>query len=355
MTRRRRRPVRSRALRRELTQPPGLPGRDDGWGGARPGRLQHGHQTDVLRRELGDDPLRRDRLQLADAGRHQPVPSVRERAPGHPPQLHLAAGERGPRQDHHGRVHPGRRVRRGDDQQLRDADVVGQRLAGEPPALHRRAPPATTPTTSCPSCGRRSPTRATCTRCPSTASRPSSCTARTSWPRRVSRCRSGPPGTRWRRSRPRCITRRRGWSASACGAIRGGARTSRRSNTVINSFGGRWYDPAWKAQLTSPEVERAVSMYVSLVRSVRRARGPVGRLLRMRHALRHRAARPCGTTPPPRSASSRTRRAARWPAATAMPGPRRRTGGRPAGSTPGRWRSPPPAPTSRRPGTSSPG
>ena len=38
-------------------------------------------------------------------------------------------------------------------------------------------------------------------------------------------------------------------------------------NTVINSFGGRWYDPAWQAQLTSPEVERAVSMYVSLVRT----------------------------------------------------------------------------------------
>jgi sorbitol/mannitol transport system substrate-binding protein len=37
-------------------------------------------------------------------------------------------------------------------------------------------------------------------------------------------------------------------------------------NTVINSFGGRWYDPAWRAQLTSPEVQRAVSMYVSLVR-----------------------------------------------------------------------------------------
>src|ERR1700749_2164467 len=38
-------------------------------------------------------------------------------------------------------------------------------------------------------------------------------------------------------------------------------------NTVINSFGGRWYDPAWNAQLTSPEVGRAVSMYVSLVRT----------------------------------------------------------------------------------------
>jgi sorbitol/mannitol transport system substrate-binding protein len=34
-------------------------------------------------------------------------------------------------------------------------------------------------------------------------------------------------------------------------------------NTVINSFGGRWFDPAWQAQLTSSEVQRAVSTYVS--------------------------------------------------------------------------------------------
>ena len=36
-------------------------------------------------------------------------------------------------------------------------------------------------------------------------------------------------------------------------------------NTVINSFGGRWFDPAWRAQLTSPEVTHAVSTYVSMV------------------------------------------------------------------------------------------
>jgi sorbitol/mannitol transport system substrate-binding protein len=37
-------------------------------------------------------------------------------------------------------------------------------------------------------------------------------------------------------------------------------------DTVINTFGGRWYDPAWQAQLTSPQVEQAVSFYVDLVR-----------------------------------------------------------------------------------------
>jgi sorbitol/mannitol transport system substrate-binding protein len=37
-------------------------------------------------------------------------------------------------------------------------------------------------------------------------------------------------------------------------------------DTVINTFGGRWYDHQWQAQLTSPAVERAVRFYVNLVR-----------------------------------------------------------------------------------------
>lgn len=36
--------------------------------------------------------------------------------------------------------------------------------------------------------------------------------------------------------------------------------------TVMNTFGGRWYDEQWNAQLTSPEVVRAVEFYVNLVR-----------------------------------------------------------------------------------------
>jgi len=35
---------------------------------------------------------------------------------------------------------------------------------------------------------------------------------------------------------------------------------------VINTFGGRWFDPQWRAQLTSPEVRQAVQFYVDLVR-----------------------------------------------------------------------------------------
>ena len=36
-------------------------------------------------------------------------------------------------------------------------------------------------------------------------------------------------------------------------------------DTVINTFGGRWYDTDWHAQLTSAPVQRAVSFYVNLL------------------------------------------------------------------------------------------
>lgn len=37
-------------------------------------------------------------------------------------------------------------------------------------------------------------------------------------------------------------------------------------NTVLNAFGGRWFDPEWNPQLTSPEVREGVGFYVDLVR-----------------------------------------------------------------------------------------
>ena len=37
-------------------------------------------------------------------------------------------------------------------------------------------------------------------------------------------------------------------------------------DTVINTFGGRWFDDQWNAQLNSPEVSRAVNFYVDLVK-----------------------------------------------------------------------------------------
>jgi sorbitol/mannitol transport system substrate-binding protein len=36
-------------------------------------------------------------------------------------------------------------------------------------------------------------------------------------------------------------------------------------DTVINTFGGRWFDESWNAQLNSPEVSKAVNFYVDLI------------------------------------------------------------------------------------------
>ncbi|MCC3764500.1 sugar ABC transporter substrate-binding protein [Glycomyces sp. TRM65418] len=38
-------------------------------------------------------------------------------------------------------------------------------------------------------------------------------------------------------------------------------------DTMIHTFGGRWYDEDWNAQLTSPETKEAVQFYVDLVRN----------------------------------------------------------------------------------------
>src|SRR5918992_2208737 len=45
-------------------------------------------------------------------------------------------------------------------------------------------------------------------------------------------------------------------------------------NTVINTFGGRWYDEQWNAQLTSPETSRAVEFYLDLINEAGEARAP---------------------------------------------------------------------------------
>ena len=37
-------------------------------------------------------------------------------------------------------------------------------------------------------------------------------------------------------------------------------------NTVVNTFGGRWFDMEWNAQLDSPEFRRATEFYVDMVR-----------------------------------------------------------------------------------------
>lgn len=104
-------------------------------GPRRPGRRGAGRLRRRLRRPGVD--RRRDRLEPADAGRHQPHRPLHEAAPRHRRALRVPAGERGARQDHRlGRLRR-RRVRRRDDLQLRDAAVGRQRLAHRPRAVHR--------------------------------------------------------------------------------------------------------------------------------------------------------------------------------------------------------------------------
>jgi sorbitol/mannitol transport system substrate-binding protein len=38
--------------------------------------------------------------------------------------------------------------------------------------------------------------------------------------------------------------------------------------TVINTFGGRWYDANWNAQITSPETSKAIKFYIDSVKTV---------------------------------------------------------------------------------------
>ena len=35
---------------------------------------------------------------------------------------------------------------------------------------------------------------------------------------------------------------------------------------MINTFGGRWYDQDWNAQLTSPATAKAVDFYINLIK-----------------------------------------------------------------------------------------
>ena len=38
-------------------------------------------------------------------------------------------------------------------------------------------------------------------------------------------------------------------------------------DTVVNTYGGRWFDEKWNAQLTTPEFKAAVSFYINLIKS----------------------------------------------------------------------------------------
>ena len=78
-------------------------------------------------------------------------------------------------------------------------------------------------------------------------------------------------------------------------------------DTVINTFGGRWFDDQWNAQLNSPEVEKAVNFYVDMVKRPGEP-GPSKRVSRSAPTASARARRRCGTTRRRRYRCSRIRR-----------------------------------------------
>ncbi|HYZ79695.1 MAG TPA: sugar ABC transporter substrate-binding protein [Solirubrobacteraceae bacterium] len=64
----------------------------------------------------------------------------------------------------------------------------------------------------------------------------------------------------------RLTNKRRGVSGICLRGVSGWGENLAPLDTVINTFGGRWFTPQWQAQLTSPATERAVSFYVNLVK-----------------------------------------------------------------------------------------
>jgi hypothetical protein len=81
-------------------------------------------------------------------------------------------------------------------------------------------------------------------------------------------------------------------------------------DTVINTFGGRWFDDQWNAQLNSPEVSKAVNFYVNLINEAARS-VPPRRDSRSAPTCSARVRPRCGTTRRRPCQCSRTRRSTR--------------------------------------------
>ena len=125
-------------------------------------------------------------------------------------------------------------------------------------------------------------------------------------------------------------------------------------DTVINTFGGRWYDEKWNAQLSSPEVTKAVEFYVDLVGETRRTRCRRIGIQRMRYPVLPGPRRQWyDATSAVNTVESRESSTVVGKVGYAKAPPR--SSPTPAGSTPGRWAFPRQARTKTPPGSSSPG
>ncbi len=123
--------------------------------------------------------------------------------------------------------------------------------------------------------------------------------------------------------------------------------------TVVNTFGGTWFDEDWNARLDSPEWEKATKFYVDLVREHGQSGAAqsgfaecLNNMTQGNVAMWYDATSAAGSL---ESANSPSR--ARW----ATRPPRSRRPSPPAGSTPGPGASRRPPATPTRRGSSSPG
>ena len=75
--------------------------------------------------------------------------------------------------------------------------------------------------------------------------------------------------------------------------------------TVVNTFGGTWFEKDWTAKVNAPEFKEATNFYVNLVKAHGENGAPQAGFTECLNAMVSRATSRCGTTRPPRRARSR--------------------------------------------------
>lgn len=91
-------------------------------------------------------------------------------------------------------------------------------------------------------------------------------------------------------------------------------------STLVNTFGGSWFDESWKPQMSSDTWKKAINYYVDLMKEAGPPESPRTASMKIRRCSPPAIA-PCGSTPPRLRAASTIRSRARLP--TRSPSPRR--------------------------------
>jgi sorbitol/mannitol transport system substrate-binding protein len=82
------------------------------------------------------------------------------------------------------------------------------------------------------------------------------------------RSRTSPPGTRWWPPLKKANNPSSDVAGICLRGLPGWGEMGAPLGTVINTFGGRWYDAGWNAQLTFPQTTEAIKFYVDAVKAV---------------------------------------------------------------------------------------